>query len=1401
MLGRALLACALLGQVLGAPTDCTDYCGEQGTSYGGQARDSYGNSYASKSSSYEHRLQRVGGRSGNNQLQTSGRLENLDENAVVGSSGLGLNLDRPGSWQDEKHYVTDDGKGQMSYRAGQTVTGNGYSKFAEHSYSYGTHDSHARLANSQVLTTAEFNRELASMRNRIASFMGSFHVDAGSVVNANQIADFRDRAGAISNQLNDVCNQVDAGSSMYQQIREMQQQFDQDIDRMQKQMERQLEYHSSSSSQVYGSFKSYPSAGSSTSRPVAGSSYSQPIQQQQPVISEESIVKQRLVEDEIAKIQSQVSSFYTNFGRVDTNAQYKVDLGNQADVISRELANLKLQALQSEHQRARVDNLRSHFENYLSEIRDRIHKLEDRQREEAARQLEIRIQEEKNHYEENLRNLKLEKQRIEKEAEAERARREEELFRAQEEEAARKEAEAAAARLRQQQQQQQEEERRARLEVEEVQKTVPQSDSVQGIGAGVAGKVEVTGSSSYEHTINTWSNTGGRHSSGSFQSSIGGGQSKPIHQQQHHQLNAHVDLTAATSRLQQELHRIQNEINNFNTHSMRLTAANSQSVIGEAERQAESLRQSISNLCETSSRYQNQNIQSSAEELSQRFEDMVRSLERQAANYLANPSSAASGFSASAGYTSSSSYGSNGAYSAVQAPTITNVEYEHSKSAEVEVSRRPLSSASSQRYAQSSGQRRADCVEHYAGQPCVETRPQQQQRRYRRQAEAKDLYDPDFDWTQQQQQQQQPIFDANYQRSRNDNQKPFPAPEEEPKLSVGPKLGVLSFGPKSRNSETERQIENLAARIASYGQSDRPQRPVHRDRQQDDLAQRHVDTNEYRRPQSQESTMDHERQRQSRPSFYSGFNGDQSRGNDKRDEESLEHEEDESDEEFEEQTGASHDRNGSESPVTSEKPKNEEHALGSGGFYDSPSYVRSESYNRNVQSLGGNSGDGSLWTAGQQGGSKTETLDRDSVQQTAGRVNFGSDSQLGRRFSLQNTFGPQETNATHEALLLSTSDKRKEGGDRAVETGPPQSLEQPSHDVLEIFYDVPSADSANTKTENARREEAIDARPTLKGKADQGNGNGSQEKPSGPHRGDLPGHSEPSISLVVEKSPPVVMEKPLTTENPVFVTPKPLSTIVPEPIIPIVNEKAKINKDDCNHQMPVVSYNFKLSHEKSIVNLNGNDRLSDVQNSNNQWQQKTSDLDGLGQSSQAFFNHQKYHHNYYYNQFNNKYKFDDQQQVQQIWNPMRTLELSNPMRPAAEFSAQNKSTELSHLQESFNKFHGYQREFKVEKTGQNVQPIPYEESAQFLSGRQSNYRQEIQEPTFLPSSQWHDSLSLENSGQNSNSSLIMVDNLPPIKPWIETEPTSTQRTFWKRVGHKLSYSYNKAKERARTIFG
>ncbi|KAL7295472.1 hypothetical protein TKK_0011124 [Trichogramma kaykai] len=806
-----LMGALLVQSALGAPAACNECVGDvesvNSGFMGGYRSHSAKSSYKA---SYRYSSSGVGAGSSSRRLMdgrrfmvgagglgsTGGRLENFDDSSVVGSSGgsgiglgtgrFGLNLDRAGTWRDEKHYITDDGRGAANFKAGQTVFDNGYSKFASSSWRYGSHDQNARLSNAEVVSAAEFEQELQNMRSRINSFMGNFNVDSGALT-SGRLESFKTSANLISSEMNRVCDNLDHGSARYRQMHDMLEQFNRDVEQRQQQMEQQL-YHESSVSSM-SSRSSYQGS----LRPTVPASQLAPVQQYpvRPQIDQDRIAQQR-IEDQITSVQDQISTFYSTFGSPDVSPQYQQELNGKVDYFMQKLNDLSFEAQQHESVKVRIENVKGQLEHFVSQIRKRIGELEQRNREMEARrkEREEQLRLEKIQYEKKVRELEEQRQQLEREEETRRELRrqeeaqlkikaEEERIRLQKEEAERlriQQEETERLRLRQQ-----EEAERLRLEREEAEKarlrqieeenarlrqleeenlkiqrerlTAPQAQVKPDFG-GHHGSVEI--SSSYQHQYK-----------GSYNSQSSQGRSGSYVQQQPSQplIQPHVDLTAAVGRLQQDLNRLQSEVNSFNAYSMRLTSSNSQNVVREAEREAETIRERLSNLCETSGRYQSDNVHESAEKLRQHFEDLFISFQNQAANLMQQSGSAQ--FGAAGEYSSGSNYQKLGRISASR-PASGKFEYEHSKSTEVEIGN---GSSAPQRFASgasfsgqgafgakrddefttglidlgqgsSSGQQQrqqVECVEAYANQPCLN----ESSRRYRRDAGVYDSYKED----------------------------------------------------------------------------------------------------------------------------------------------------------------------------------------------------------------------------------------------------------------------------------------------------------------------------------------------------------------------------------------------------------------------------------------------------------------------------------------------------------------------------------------------------------------------------------------------------------------------------------------------------------------------------------
>ncbi|NP_001172040.1 uncharacterized protein LOC100301994 precursor [Nasonia vitripennis] len=757
MLALVLAAVLVAQAVQGAPTNCGELCDQTTGSYG-QSWGSH-SSYSKQSRYGSHQSYSSGSRGLG---ATGGRLETLDENAVIGTPGL----DRPGTWQDEKHYVTDDGKGEMNYRAGQTVTNNGFSKYASHSYRYGSHDSHAPLSNSQILSTSEFNSELQNIRSRIANFMGSFNLGSGSLINSNTLEDFKHNANLITTQFNDVCSQLDVNSSMYQQMQQELQQFLRQSEERQRQMEATIfQTASTTSTATHGSIHRYPveSRPASVVRPDENAIF---IQQQQ-----------QRIEEEISQIQNQINSFYSTFNRVDSDVKFEENLNTEVNVITQKLIDLNLQAEQNQSQRQRIENMKNRYEAYVSSIRARIEEQVRRNQEEEVKRQQ-RLQEIEN---ERIRlenaeqakqaQLRLETERLrQQELEAERQRHAAEKRRLEAEAESRRRLQALEAEKQKIENDKINAEERRRqteklqIQLDQQQQHLQQLQAVQTTRPQVTGSVQVSGTSSLHHTVSgsygstgsigstgsygstgsigstgSYGSTGSTGSTGSYGSTGSSGTSGSYTRPQ----PLHIDLTAAVNRLQQDFNRIQNEVNKFNTYTMRLTADNKVNIVNEAKQRYDQLHQNLENICNQSSRYNNQNLLNSAQELQRHFESLYQKFQNEAARTISSDSQV----SVSGGYTSSSSYGASGSHHVVHQPKITNVEYSHEKSTEVEIgsSRRPAQHyASGSGYSQSSGYKSGygasaddiyrtgaidlggsgysggvDCVEQQAGQPCI----------------------------------------------------------------------------------------------------------------------------------------------------------------------------------------------------------------------------------------------------------------------------------------------------------------------------------------------------------------------------------------------------------------------------------------------------------------------------------------------------------------------------------------------------------------------------------------------------------------------------------------------------------------------------------------------------------
>lgn len=188
---------------------------------------------SSASSSYRHQ-------SGSTGLQmaagpTNARLETFDENTAVSNNNNNVQqtfekptplspLDNGGgaNWQEEKHYVSEDGKGEMIYKAGQTKSDNGYTKFSQHKYSYSSSGVGSPAAgngngNAQVLSNEDFGRELDNIRAKMAA--------ASSMSKFGDLGNWDDWNKAMS-QLQNICDSTSFTSSAHSEALRMMSQIE-----------------------------------------------------------------------------------------------------------------------------------------------------------------------------------------------------------------------------------------------------------------------------------------------------------------------------------------------------------------------------------------------------------------------------------------------------------------------------------------------------------------------------------------------------------------------------------------------------------------------------------------------------------------------------------------------------------------------------------------------------------------------------------------------------------------------------------------------------------------------------------------------------------------------------------------------------------------------------------------------------------------------------------------------------------------------------------------------------------------------------------------------------------------------------------------------------------------------
>ncbi|KAJ8686477.1 hypothetical protein QAD02_022271 [Eretmocerus hayati] len=106
----------------------------------------------------------------------SGKLENLDENPMSSPAVINgpVQPSKPANFHKSQHFVTNDGKGEATFKAGQSITDNGFTKYAEHQLNYDSNANHKPDPNTQVLTVEEFQRKQKELQEQVDDFMKDF---------------------------------------------------------------------------------------------------------------------------------------------------------------------------------------------------------------------------------------------------------------------------------------------------------------------------------------------------------------------------------------------------------------------------------------------------------------------------------------------------------------------------------------------------------------------------------------------------------------------------------------------------------------------------------------------------------------------------------------------------------------------------------------------------------------------------------------------------------------------------------------------------------------------------------------------------------------------------------------------------------------------------------------------------------------------------------------------------------------------------------------------------------------------------------------------------------------------------------------------------------------------------
>ncbi|XP_058790261.1 mediator of RNA polymerase II transcription subunit 12-like [Phymastichus coffea] len=686
----------LVSQSLAAPSNCgtasvcDSYSGRQTLPGSSQTKGGYSSYSKWGSSSSWSSGPLVGGTS-----SPSANLETFDDGNLIGTGGL----NRPGSWRDEKSYVTDDRKGKIDYKASQEITGNSYRKSAESSYSWGTHDYNEPKANSQFIHSSQFDGQIRDVERDMEAFIGQFSFGAGSTVNQQTLESFRRQADQLSRQVTGLCDQADVNSEQYRQLQRIKQNFDRQVQLKQQEI---MNFAVESKHSISGSIGS-SSVGASYEQPQPHYStvpvYPEPIYQA-PVTANPVEIQRERVQQECNKLRANIDSFYNNFvtadystyDREDTLTTFRAQVNAQVATINQQIANLRVESANFEYQRNFVEEMNRTFESYVTNLNQHIKDCEDRIRAEQLRLIKEQ---------ERIQKEKLERERLEADR-----RYQENLLKIQE----------------QHDREQREFEERQRLEVERLEKKKieaelewerkkekaervtyqprpqPSLPQVQLPVQTVAPNVEVAQNGGWSHKVDVHI-SGSQHHEVSG-SGVGGASSGQQIQYQPVQIGPHIDFTEIQNKMSQEFNRLVSSVNRLSSYSMQLTESNQQTINAQFQRDANELRRKIENLCQESSQYHNDHVFKAAEDLKRTLEQSFQYFQQELAKV-----------SSSGSFQDSSSWNTGSRYTNVRQPHISNVEINHSKSTEFELSHGGRGNA---------GQQQVVCVEQYANQPCIE---------------------------------------------------------------------------------------------------------------------------------------------------------------------------------------------------------------------------------------------------------------------------------------------------------------------------------------------------------------------------------------------------------------------------------------------------------------------------------------------------------------------------------------------------------------------------------------------------------------------------------------------------------------------------------------------------------